>query len=77
MNRVPIEDFPENMRHTGPLYSPRADVGKAVAFNDRLGYPDSGCHGDRVETVSRGREPSTIRDPAPTGLSLARSAIAK
>lgn len=27
-------------------------------------YPYSGCHGDRVETVSRGREPSAIRDPA-------------
>jgi len=26
--------------------------------------PYSGCHGDRVETVSRGREPLAIRDPA-------------
>lgn len=36
----------------------------AAAGRERGSDPYSGCHGDRVETVSRGREPSAIRDPA-------------
>lgn len=68
MNRGPIKSkFPPGQEYaTSDRYirrrRRRQRKSRVVAFNGRNPY--SGCHGDRVETVSRGREPSAIRDPA-------------
>lgn len=74
-NRGPIKSkFPgAGMRDISDRYiHPRRKSGVVVFSGAGGGWggrrgggdPYSGCHGDRVETVSRGREPSAIRDPA-------------
>lgn len=57
--------FPGNMWHTGPLYSPRRMSGRPSLSTVAVGLSELRMpRGGRVETVSREREPSTIRDPA-------------
>jgi hypothetical protein len=78
-DRIGGVKFSGNMRPRIAVFTLRSRRGsRRSPLSTIVDYPwTSGWHGDRVETVSRGREPSAIRDPAKWTVRPARPAIAR